>query len=76
MLSGRKGFTHQLAAQRDVQWTGMYAARFQAFLLALGFSRFDGESRPAHQWVTRTVERHPLFYAGKGWIKSPPRLVS
>ena len=32
----------------DVQWTGGYAPRFQAFFSALSFSRFDGESRLTH----------------------------
>ena len=30
---------------------GGYVARFFDFLAALSFSRFDGESRPAHQRV-------------------------
>ena len=36
-----------------MQWTGGYAPRFLAFCLALGLSRFDRESRPAHQRVTQ-----------------------
>ena len=32
------------SAQHSVQWTGGYAPRFLGFFLALGFSRFDGES--------------------------------
>ena len=31
--------------------------RFQAFFAALGFSRFDGESRPTHLPLTRAVRR-------------------
>jgi hypothetical protein len=34
-------------AQFSVQWTGEYAPRFLSFFVALGFLRFDGESRPA-----------------------------
>jgi hypothetical protein len=43
------------AAQQGVQWTGGYAPRFQAFCAALGFFRFDGESRPTHLPLTRAV---------------------
>ena len=43
------------SAQHSLQWTGVYAPRFQAFFSALGFFRFDSESRPAHQRVTRAV---------------------
>lgn len=34
---------------------GGYALRLQAVFLALGFSRFDGESRPSHLPLTLTV---------------------
>ena len=37
------------------QWTGGYAARFGVFFVALGFSRFVGESRPAHERVLITA---------------------
>ena len=42
---------------RDVQRTSGYASRFQAFFSALGFFRFDSESRPAHQQGTLSVGR-------------------
>jgi hypothetical protein len=38
-----------------VQWTGGYAARFQAFFSALSFLRFDGESYPTHLPLTLAV---------------------
>ncbi len=38
------------AGLQCVQWTGGYAALFLAFFLALGFSRFDDESQPTHQY--------------------------
>lgn len=38
-----------------VQWTGGYAARFEAFFVALGFLRFSGESPPAHLPLTPAV---------------------
>jgi len=40
---------------RDVQWTGGYAPRFQAFFSALGFFRFDSESQPTHLPLTLTI---------------------
>jgi hypothetical protein len=45
------------AAQQCVQWAGGYAARFQAFFVAFGFLRFDGESHPTHLPLTLTVGR-------------------
>ena len=41
----------------SVEGTGGYVPRFLSVVLALSFFRFDGESRPAHQQVTRAVGR-------------------
>ena len=50
-----------LCGVRDVQWTGGYAPRFQAFFSALGFFRFDSESQPTHLPLTLTVSPSRLI---------------
>ena len=49
----------------QVPWTGEYAPRFQAFFLALSFSRFDGESQPSRLTLTHTVSP---FRKVKKWV--------
>ena len=60
-IPGESPFVSKLrkaeSAQHSLQRTSGYASRFQAFFSALGFFRFDSESRPAHQRVTPTVGR-------------------
>jgi hypothetical protein len=46
--------------QRAPDW--WESARFQAICVAWSFFRFAGESRPAHQRVTRAVDCNNIRY--------------
>ena len=46
---------------------GWDSARFLSIFLALGFSRFDGESQPTPLPLTRAVNCHDICYTFLDW---------
>jgi hypothetical protein len=55
-----------------VQWTGRYAARFVSGFSGFGFSRFDGESQPAHQYPAESCGAYPLGTYTLGVLAQSP----